>query len=70
MPLPIRDEAAPNVDVESLGLAAARERPPEVVGDFPAPLAEVGAGHHEVSGPIVQDGVHVDVPADSLIQNL
>ena len=60
----LRDEAAPVVDVEGLGMAAALERPPEVVRGLPRPLSEVGAGHHEVPGAIVQDGVDVDMPPD------
>jgi hypothetical protein len=60
----LRDEAAPVVDVEGLGLAAALERPPEIVRGLPGPISEVGAGHHEVPGAIVQDGVNIDVSTD------
>jgi hypothetical protein len=59
-----RDEATPVVDVEGLGLSAAFERLPKVVRGLPRPLSEVGSGHHEVSGAIVQDGVRVDMPPD------
>lgn len=58
------DEATPVVDVESLGLAATLEPPPEVVRGRPGLSVKVGAGHHEVPGPIVEDGVDVDVPTD------
>src|SRR5580692_2535777 len=64
LPELLRDEATPVVDVESLGLAATLERPPEIVRGLTGPLSEVGAGHHEVPGPIVQDGVDVDMPPD------
>lgn len=58
----------PVADVQSLGLVATLERPPEVVRVLPGPLVRVGAGDHEVPGPIVEDDADVDVltdPADS-----
>ena len=58
-----RDDAAAVVDVESLGLTAALERPPEVVGSLSGPFSTVGAGHHEVTRTIVQDGVDIGVPS-------
>jgi len=59
-----RDEAAPVVDVEGLGSAAAFERPPEIVGGLAGSLPPIRACHHEEAGTIVQDGVDVDVPSD------
>lgn len=64
LPELLRDETSPVVDVEGLGLAAGPERPPKVVRGLASLLVEVGAGPHEVPGPIVQDGVHVDVASN------
>lgn len=61
----LRDEATPVVDIDGVGLAAALQRPPEVVGGFPSSLSKVGAGHHQVSRAIVQDRVDIHVPSDA-----
>lgn len=60
----LREEAAAVVDVEGLGPAAARKRPPEVVRGLSAPLSKVGASHPQVSTAIVQDGGDVDMSPD------
>ncbi len=57
----LRDEAAPIVDVDRLGLPPALEGPPQV-DRLLRSLSQVSSCHHEEGGPVVQDRVDVDLP--------
>jgi hypothetical protein len=58
---PLRDEAAAIVDVERRRGTAVRERPPQAVRGLSSSLSKEGGGRPQEAGPIIEDGVYVDV---------
>jgi hypothetical protein len=62
----LRDEATAVVHGDRRGLPPALERPPEVVGGLVGPLPPMAAGHPQEAGPVIQNGVNVDLPLHSL----
>jgi hypothetical protein len=65
LPELLRDEAAPVVHVDRLRCPSLLEGPPEVVRGLDRPFSPIGSRHHEESGAVVEDGVHVDVSPDA-----
>ena len=59
------DEATPVVHVDCLGLTAALEGPPEVVGGLASPLPPIASSHHQEARTIIQNRVDVDLSPHS-----